>query len=200
MSMFYTYYLGYLDDNNRIVPYGPYDNKGNLYELFSYDYHSDVNIHEGFTDLILNNVSDEFREELKSLYSADKEYDIERAFVNEWWGYRNLYDFIDGKTSMQQFIKTGYWKIDELSAFLSKSEKDREDALYYGELSDPLNPDVYAARVAIDPGMAKMYMYYAVSDTNTDDYYRYLTHVICSCLINDGEYKNRKYVIYCRLS
>ena len=80
--------------------------------------------------------------------------------------------------------------------FLSKSRAEQEEILYFGGLSDPLPPAVYAAKVSNDPEVAKKYMFYAICDTNTDDYYRYLAHIKCVDLIDDWSHKGRKYVIF----
>ena len=196
MSMYYTYYLGYWDDDGKIVPLGPYDDEGNLHELFSYNYHTDISIHEGFDKISFEHLSEKFIQMVRSDYDFDKDEEIEDLWRNTWWGYMDFKDVVGGIFSIQQFIKTGYWETDELLEFLSKSRAEQEEILYFGGLSDPLPPAVYAAKVSNDPEVAKKYMFYAICDTNTDDYYRYLAHIKCVDLIDDWSHKGRKYVIF----
>lgn len=193
--MYYNYYLGYLDKNKKVVPLGPFDNEGNLKELFMYSYSTTYRIHDNFYRLEWDDLSESFKEALgKHFYYFEGE-----TFKDVWntnsWGYMPLDKFINGVKSMQHFIKSGYWKLEEIEAFLSLPEDEKENYLCYGNLPYPLHPDVYATMVAADPETAKKYMYYAVCDIYVDDYYRYLAYLLSNNLIDDN-YNKREYVIF----
>lgn len=196
MSMYYNFYLGYRDDNKRIVPLGPFNNEGKLKELFMYSHHYDISVHEDFYGLAWEDLSEEFKDVLGKDFYYSKDVTFKDVWKECQWGYLPLDKFINGVKSMQHFIKTGYWKIGEIESFLSLPEEERNDYLYNGNLPNPMPPDVYAARVAADPEVAKKYMFYAICDTNVDDYYRYLAHILSHRLIDDYKHEDREYVIF----
>ena len=159
-----------------------------MHELFSYDYHNDIRIHCEFERLSIEEVSERFLKEIKSDYGLGEDETIDAIWKDEWWGKRDYKEFINGKTpftSFQKIIKSGYWEIDELSAFLSKDEDEQEQSLFWGYLSEPLKPEIYAAMVSADPDIARKYMYYAICDTFSEDYYRCLVYVLSHNLMDD---------------
>ncbi len=195
MSMYYTYYLGYVDENKKLVPLGPFDNEGNFKELFRYSHSTTYRVHDDFYRLSWDALSEEFKEILGKEFN----YSEGQTFKDVWsfysWGYMPLNEFINGVKSMQHFIKSGYWEMEEIETFLSLPEDEKEDYICYGNLPYPLRPEVYAAMVAADPEVAKKYMYYAVCDIYVDDYYRYLAYLLSYRLID--EYKPKgEYVIF----
>lgn len=196
MSMYYNYYLGYLDENKKVVPLGPFNNEGKLKELFFYSHNYDFRVHDDFYRLNWEDLSDEFKEILGREFSYSDGESLKDIWHPNSWGYLPLKEFINGVTSIQRFIKTGYWEIGEIEAFLSLPEEDRNDYLYSGNLPYPMHPDVYAAKVTADPEAAKNYMFYAVCDIYVDDYYRYLAYVMTSRLTDDYEHRDREYVIF----
>lgn len=196
MSMYYTYYLGYVDENKKLVPLGPFDNEGNLKELFRYSHSATYRVHDDFYRLAWDALSEEFKETLGKGFN----YFEGQTFKDVWrscsWGYMPLDEFINGVKSVQHFIKSGYWEMEEIEAFLSLPEEERKDYLYNENLPKPMPPEVYAAKIVADPEFAKKYMFYAVCDTNVDDYYRYLAHMLTRSLIDDYRYEDREYVIF----
>lgn len=130
MSMYYYYYLGYWDENHKLVPYGPYDDEGNLHKLFWYDYHSSIEVHNGFNTLSVEDFSDRFLSVIQSLFGLNDGDMLKGEWISNMWAYIELKDFVNGITSIQDLIKTGYWPIEEMLEFLSASEEDRADMLF----------------------------------------------------------------------
>ena len=195
MSMYYYYYLGYWDENHKLVPYGPYDDEGNLHELFWYNYRSSIEVHREFNMLSKEDFSEKFVSAIQSLFELSYEDVLTGEWYSDGWGYMDLKDFVNGITSLQDLIRTGYWPADELVEFLSVPEEERADILYYGELSEPLSSDAYAAKVSLDHTVSSQYMFYSICNPYTDDYYRYLAHIKSQDLIDEWKYLERRYVI-----
>ena len=110
------------------------------------------------------------------------------------------HEIFNRNTTPNKFIKSGYWKIDDISQFLQLSPRDREIYLLDSMLPKPLSPEAYAAEVSVNPEMVKKYVFYAACDTNNENYYRYLVHVKSANLVDNWEYRDRKYVIYYEFS
>lgn len=196
MSMRYTFYLGYIDKYQQIMPCGPYDDCNNLIPLFSYDYHESIYLHRSFNNLSLSQMSDMFKKTMSSEYELDIGETFDDIYENGAWGYMDFDRFVDNKIDLQSFVKSGYWDIDEMTDFLKCSRDERQCILYNNELSDPLPPEIYAAKVAIDPLIASQYMFYAILDINTDDYYRYLAYMRSCELIDVAYDPNKRFVIF----
>lgn len=200
MSMYYALYLGYLGEDDKIVPLGPFDDQGNLNHVLYLNYHEKIDFINDFEELTYDKLSDSLKVIIKDFHGLKDEPELEAYWQPGWHGVMDLDRFVAGNTTPNKFIKSGYWKIDDISQFLQLSPRDREIYLLDSMLPKPLSPEAYAAEVSVNPEMVKKYVFYAVCDTNNENYYRYLVHVKSANLVDNWEYRDRKYVIYYEFS
>lgn len=172
MSYYYNYYVGY-QLNGKIYPWGPYDARNRLHEVISKSSSFASDLHYRFRNVKEEEISDELRKEFEyTNWKNEKTVDV---------NVLSLGDLPKGN-----FIKTGYFLIDEVKAYESSY------ANYFDGFSDVLSPEVYAAKLQNELLLGKNqpkkdaegneyeeynasdYMYYAYVDYKSEAYESYM--------------------------
>ena len=174
MSYYYNYYAGY-KKNGKIYPLGPFNSAGELVPIISRSRSFASDLYEDFRPM-----KDEVAsEELKSKFGYT-DYKGNFIFEAKYLSFKDLSD--------ESFIKTGYFLIDEVSAY----EQAIEKRCGFGEefFSERLSPTVYSAMVTHENRLGKKkkndedenededsyertasdYMYYAYPDYSSKGY------------------------------
>lgn len=183
MSYYYNYYIGYRKDG-KFYPWGPYDAEGNLKPIVSKSASFASDLHESFSLIKKEEVSEELR----------------KNFEYEDWQEGVKYCSVD-HLPRGSFIKTGYFLIDEVKAYEGKE--------WFDGFSDILSPQIYAAKMAHEMTFGKNqpqkdvegfeytepnasdYMYYAYPDYNSKEYEAFVLRECVDALEdwrNDKEY------------
>lgn len=191
MSYYYNYYAGY-KLNGKIYPLGPYDAHGKLHSIVSKSRSYASDIHEMFSYVKNEEISDELRKEFEYTdWDNKKKIDVKYLPLEEM--------------PEDNFVKTGYFLIDDVKAYESNND-------YFEGFYDVLTPKIYAAKLQNELMFGKNqpkkdeegneyiehnasdYMYYAYPDYESKEYESFL---ICqginmlikySSLLTDVEY------------
>lgn len=186
MSYYYNYYIGYRKDG-KFYPWGPYDAEGNLKPIVSKSASFASDLHESFSLIKEEEVSEELRKKFE---------------YKDWHGKEVLekikYCSVD-HLPQGSFIKTGYFLINEVKAY----EKEE----WFEGFSDILSPQVYAAKMAHEMTFGKNqpekdaegfeytepnasdYMYYAYPDYDSEEYEAF---ILRNCVDALEDYKEDK--------
>lgn len=127
MSYYYAYYMGVLNDEHKIVPIGQFDEAGRIYPVYCRSGSFASDLHDEFDIISPKAYSEEF---LKYFPHADDS----RAGLVKCLRLRNL--------PKGDFIKRGYYLIDDIQTYESDPEHDAEDLFYTS-----LTPTAYAERM-----------------------------------------------------
>ena len=126
MSWYYTYYLCY-EKEGKIFPLGPFDAKGQFYEVLERSRSFASAIHESFWPLKKEQMSEEFLKCFPFLR--------EESWESNLWSYRYLKDLPTGSP-----MKRNYYLLDDIAEFLEDGSID--DKFY-----DFLSPEAYALKL-----------------------------------------------------
>lgn len=126
MSWYVDYYLGVQDKDGKIVPLGPYDNKGKLKCVHFTSRSFTTDLTDEFIPILDAMITDELRKEFK--------YDVEGE-LRSYFGYCPLEDLPRG-----EWIKTGYFLIEDINRYL-------EDDVDFNDFYQYLSPAQYAIKL-----------------------------------------------------
>lgn len=126
MSWYVNYYLGVQDKDGKIVPLGPYDNKGKLKCVHSTSRSFTTDLKDEFIPILDAMITDELRKEFK--------YDIEGE-LRRYFEYCPIADLPKG-----EWIKTGYFLIEDINRYL-------EDYSDFDDFYQYLSPAQYAIKL-----------------------------------------------------
>lgn len=126
MSWYVNFYIGIMDADGKIIPLGPYDNKGELKCVRSTSRSFTTDLHEKFDVIKPEQFTDELRKEFE-YYTSD---DCELA---QYFGYLPL-----NKLPKGDYIKRGYFLNEDIYSYM----KDGDPEFY-----ESLTPEEYAFRL-----------------------------------------------------
>lgn len=180
MSYYYNYYIGYKKDN-KIYPFGPYDSTGQLQPIISRSRSFASDLHELFSMVPENAISNELRQEFSyKNYNDEETIDVKYLSVNQ--------------LPTKSFIKTGYFLISDVQTY-EKNNDDSEDLFY-----ESLTPALYAAKLQNEIMLGKTdseysasdYMFYAYPDYFSREYEAsillHMAHSMENYNLHDVEY------------
>ena len=136
MSYYYTYYIGYLDDEKKIHPLGPYDNTGKLHRIISRSRSFASDLHEDFIHISKDMVSDDFMDEFSYSDYDENGNEVKKIDLN-YYKYLPINELGSG-----DYIKTGYYLIEDANRY-RKEGYDFFGGMFY----DHIVPEVYLAMV-----------------------------------------------------
>ena len=90
MSMYYALYLGYLDEDDKIVPLGPFDDQGNLNHVLYLNYHEKIDFINDFEELTYDKLSDSLKVIIKDFHGLKDEPELEAYWQPGWHGVMDL--------------------------------------------------------------------------------------------------------------
>ncbi len=195
MSYYYSYYIGYMQDN-KIYPWGPYTANGKLKPVIERSRSFASDLHEFFSIIKNEQITDELRKEFEyEDYNGKKVCDVKYLEVSE--------------LPSSDFVKSNYYLIDDIRQY----ERSKEEALYFDGFYDYLTPQVYAAKLNnelkfgkneprtdefgeeyVEPN-ASDYMYYSYPDYSSKEFESYLLKETVMMLEDYNLPKGRKYVV-----
>ena len=171
MSWYYTYYIGGMTNDGKIVPLGMYDRNGKIHSVVEKSRSFASDLHEMFLPIFHDMVSEELEQEF-----SYTDYDGSRKFDLTYMSYLPIKDL-----GSDDFIRKGYYLIEDVKQF--EENEDTEELFY-----DHLTPQVYAAQLENElkfgppqtqydvegypytPHSVRDYMYYAYPDYNSREY------------------------------
>ncbi len=171
MSWYYTYYIGGLTKDGKIIPLGMYDREGKIHPAIEKSRSFASDLHEQFSPITKDMVSEEFEKEFSyEDYTGKKKLDL------TYMSYLPINEL--GPTD---YIRKGYFLIEDVRQY----EEDGETwDLFY----DYLTPQVYAAKLENElkfgppqkeydaageeytPHSVRDYMYYAYPNYDSREY------------------------------
>lgn len=126
MSYYYSYYVGYKKDG-KIYPLGPYNCRGQLWNLFSRSRSFASKLYEEFHEVTEDMISDELR----------------KAFeYTDWNGNKVCRVKFLPKDDLPKgsYIKSGYFLIKDVQEY---EETNDSEGLFF----DHISPEIYAAKL-----------------------------------------------------
>lgn len=130
MSWYYTYYIGKKTPEGKLIPVGPYNEKGKLRPVIERSSSFASDLHEDFS-----RVPDEMATD-----ALNREFRLEdwqgNPSLDVWW-------LPVSELGSDNFIKTGYFLQEDVQRY-QEDQWDRD--LFY----DRMTPEVYAARLATE--------------------------------------------------
>lgn len=174
MGYYYSYRLGYLDEDNKAHPLAPFTADHCWMDIISRTRSYASDLHEIFSPISKDMLSDDMKTYIFSNYDERDESEQREALQYIKWCYlRDL--------PSSNYIKTGYFLIGDV-----KRHMDNPDDSYMDYLYDRLSPVEYAARLEnymkfgddekrdedgdIIQHSVKDYMYYAYPDYSSAEY------------------------------
>ena len=173
MSTYYYFYLGKMKDG-KVEPVGPYDKNGKLLSMF-YLCGTTYDMGEYFYKIWKSAISDELK---KSFPQSSEDEELFAPRVEEL----RVCSF--SKLPNDDFVKSGYFLIDDVNEYMETGYKSYYDDIFY----DTLKPEIYVAKMAnelkfgppkhredefgndITPHSCGDYMYFAYPDYNSKEY------------------------------
>ena len=171
MSWYYTYYIGGLTKDGKIIPLGMYDREGKIHPAIEKSRSFASDLHEQFSPITKDMISEEFEKEF-----SYEDYTGKKVLDLTYLSYLPLKDL--GSTD---YIRKGYFLIEDVRQY----EEDGETwDLFY----DWLTPQVYAVKLENElkfgppqkeydvegedctPHSVRDYMYYAYPNYDSREY------------------------------
>ncbi len=197
MSWYTSMYIGIMDKNNKIKPWGPYDANGNLRPVFCHSRSFTSDLKERFYPINEEHLTDELIAEFP--YETGKNPE-ENEEIYRYFGYLPISELPNGS-----YIKHGYCKLDQISNYES-------DDRYFDGFYDVLTTAEYlrkfeneikfgAPKPKIDidgeeyyePSCAE-YTYYSWADYNCEECEAFLLREACEMLKDYNIEKDYQYV------
>lgn len=179
MSTYYSYYIGYIDTNNKLHAYGPYDRFGNLEPVIwrSRSYASDMFREFSAADI------DMLDEELKKKFVYDSG---DRT-------YCTLYYLSMSLLPSGSYIKDGYFLMEEISEYLETN------SLSIFEYSNKFSITHYAKELEMAVknndenriSELKQYTYFSYPDYTCEEYESFVIRNALTYTFSDWQMKSR---------
>lgn len=131
MGYYYSYYIGYMDNESRkIFPLGPYNSFGKLVSVLSRSSSYSSDLHEDFLNIEEEQISDPLRKQFEyEDWKGNKQINVRYLPLENLYNYENY-----------NYMQSGYCLIDEVRAY--EENKD-----YFDGFSQVLSPTVYAMKL-----------------------------------------------------
>lgn len=180
MSWYTLVFIGIMDKNNKIKPWGPYDASGNLRPIFCHSRSFTSDLKDAFYRIEKENLTDELCKAFP--YETGQDSDSQNQEVYSYFGYLPITELPTGS-----YIKHGYCKISDINSYESISDKylseyfqdalstveylrKLENEIKFGTPKPKIDEDGYEYT---EPSCAE-YSYYSWPDYNCQEYESYL--------------------------
>ena len=132
MSWYTNTYVGLMDKDGKIIPWGPYTADGKLKPIFSHSRSFTTCLNELFYVVQDENVTDELRKAFPEM--LDEEY----SDMRQYFGYLPESEIPSG-----EYIKREYCLLSDINAYLS----NKEYFVGFEDFYDTLTPTEYAMKL-----------------------------------------------------
>lgn len=194
MSWYVNFYLGLMDQNNKIIPLGVYDYKGELKCIHSTSRSFTTELHELFYPIQKKMITDELRKEFP--YDADGE-------LSQYFGYLPLSELPKG-----DWIKSGFYLLEDITNYLNYKNGKTDD---YDGFYDMLTPTEYAFKLENELKFGKEikqdefgnegghscseYTYFSYPDYECMEYEAHLLRIVAEILMDSYEVPNGSQIV-----
>ena len=201
MSWYYSYYIGGLTKDGKIIPLGMYDREGKIHPAVEKSRSFASDLHEEFCAITQEMVSEEFEKEFSyEDYTDSKKLDL------TYLSYLPLKEL-----GSADYIRKGYFLIEDVKQY--EADEDTWDLFY-----DHLTPQVYAAKLENElkfgppqkqydaegeeytPHSVRDYMYYAFPDYQSKEYEVYRIKEAADMICHEYDAKQKGLTLVAILS
>jgi len=167
MSTYYNFYIGYTEKDNKIIhPYGPFNSFNELYPILTKSRSFISDIYHEFIHSDIDELDDTLKE--KFTYKSTLNNKIENTLY-----YLDINDLPDS-----DFMKDGYFPIDDIIAYFEEKESEY-DEFYY---SDRISTESYSIQLETaiksdnkeEIERLKKYTYFRYLDRNSIEFDSFL--------------------------
>lgn len=132
MSWYTMMYLGIMDKDKKIKPWGPYNAKGELCSIFTHSASFTSDLKDSFYSITEENLTEELKKAFPYETGTNDDND---GKIYPYFGYLPISELPKGS-----FIKHGYCLLTDVNAYLS-------DDSYFDDFYDFLSPEEYAFKL-----------------------------------------------------
>ena len=193
MSIYYDYYIGYWK-NNKIYPYGPYNQAHDFKSIISTSGYRETGLHKEFWKVDAAELSEELMDALYGSCKDDMNIDC-----------LSIYKLDMGDLPTGSYVKRGYFKISEVAEYEADIDAQNPSEIF----TYPIDPITYNGMMASElqfgpptpkkdsfgkeytPLSAREYMYYSYIDYSCPEYaasvIRSVFHMLYSSYSSDDK-------------
>jgi len=140
VSWYYSYYICRKDtEDGKLYPFGPFDYKGNYFDVLCKSRSSASNLYERFYDIRSTEERHMISKELlKAIHSGLSDEDYTEFYEGRrefFWSYLPYNEMPKG-----EYLKKGYCLIEDIERF-------EDDECYFEGFYDWLTPEIYAKKL-----------------------------------------------------
>ena len=182
MSYYFNYYVGVIDKEGKIKPYGPYDANGKLHPILCRSRSFASHLYDDFNKIKDEQITDELRKEFEyEDYRGEKTCEVKYLPVKE--------------LPNGSYIKSGYFLIDDI-----KEWENSEDIIDFEGFYNMISPTIYAEKLRYEMQFGKNipyenedgievcdynasdYMFYSIPDYSSKEYEADIIRQVCYML------------------